>query len=205
LADYSGVVAQALEGHAFDVVAFAAGGVGSTNPRFVRPYPPTWLTDPLVRAIAIAADRARAGARHEGTLASAAIDVPLPDPRYRIATDVMLWPILPKMVLEAGSAPFGAIAVGRTILLHFPAELSGELARSVRRQARKLGQRVAVLPFNGKWLGYLVSRRTYDLDAARGAELFDYETRTMSFFGPREADLFLNVGMRLAVGIARTD
>jgi neutral/alkaline ceramidase-like enzyme len=196
-ADYPGAVAQALEGEAFEIVGFAAGGVGSSNPRRGRSSSPSRFSEPLIRAL----ERARPPTADVGSLASAAVDAPLPAPRYRAATNVMAWPPLAAAILDTRSAPFGAVAVGDTTLAHVPVELSGELTRVARARAAAEGTRLALLPFNGKWLGYVVSSRTYDLDEARGAALFDYETRTMSFFGPHAGALFLNLAFRLATGV----
>src|SRR5205814_1104733 len=73
-ADYPGVVARELEGASFDLVAYAAGGVGSSNPRRERRATSLWLTAPLVRALKKGVETAAAHADAEGALASLAIE-----------------------------------------------------------------------------------------------------------------------------------
>ena len=69
-------------------------------------------------------------------------------------------------------------------------------------------QRFAALrhrDFRIYWLGYVVSRRAYDLDEKKGAALFEYETQVASFFGPYEGDLFMNLAMRVASAVVHFD
>jgi hypothetical protein len=195
-ADYPGAIARALEASGFDVVGFAAGGVGSSNPRFGGPRAEQ-LIEPLRRALERGASAALARAKGEGRLSGARAEVELPPFRYRIAREAMVASPLAEAVIGSRRAGIGALAMGDTLLLSMPAELSGELTREIRLDARRRGLELAVLPFNGDYVGYVVGRRVYDLDESKGDELFTYETRTMSFLGPYAADLLLNLGLRL--------
>lgn len=202
-ADYPGEVARELEGRGFDVVGFAAGGVGSSNPRYERESS-AWLVRPLVRALRAGLDRARADALSEGTLAATSLEVTMPAPRYRITDETMLWPMLTRTIVETTPARFGALAVGDVVLGSVPGELSGELTRAARAVARDRGVTLALLPFDGSYVGYVVPRRVYDLPAERGEELREYETHTLTFYGPWGGDLMMNLAMRLAAGVHHT-
>jgi hypothetical protein len=196
-ADYPGVIARDLEGAGFDMVAYAAGGIGSSNPRYERRQT-EWLTGPLRRGIERGLRLAEANAKSAGRVASVQTTVSLPPFRYRIAPDRMILTPLLKVVVDIQGAAMGAIAINDVLLVHSPAEVSGELTREIRRDAARRGINLALLPFDGSYVGYVVPQRVYDLPEDKGAELFEYETRTMAFLGPYEADLLLNLELRLA-------
>lgn len=202
-ADYPGTVAAAFEGGEYAVLGYAAGGVGSTNPRYERPDDSTWLTAPLIAGLRRALSIAHRSARASGGIASAQTLVEVPQPRYRIARDRMLFPALVEPILDTRRALFGAVAIDDTVLVHLPGELSGELSRDARALAAKHGIHMALFPFNGSYLGYVVPRRVYDLPEERGGELYTYETRVVSFLGPYGADWMMKLGLRLAAGVHR--
>lgn len=200
-ADYPGEIAAKVEGSGLEVLGFAAGGVGSSNPRHERPADTSWLTGPLLDALRRGLDAAERGARDAGSIASAQLVIDAPPPRYRVGADTMLWPVLTQAIVDTSRAPLGAVALGDVVLVHQPGELSGELTRAARAAARDRGIRLAMFPFNGGYAGYVVPRRVYDLPDARGEELLHYETRTMAFFGPYGADLFMSLSLELAQGV----
>lgn len=199
-ADYPGEIAGAFEGRSLDLLAFAAGGVGSANPKQERPST-DWIVRPLVAALSQALAAAEASSRSEGRLASARVTRPVPPIRYRVSRDVAVFgPLVPPLI-GVRQVSYGAIAIDDTVLLHVPAEPSGELTRAARARARASGIELAVLPFNGTYLGYVTTRRVYDLPEERGEELLEYETREMTFLGPWGGDLIMNLGLRLASGV----
>lgn len=199
-ADYPGEVARELEGRDVELAGFAAGGVGSSNPRYERPDA-RWLVEPLVRALRTGLDDARKNARASGTVAAHTLSVPMPSARYRVERELMVWPVAIESLVELGHADFGAIAIGDTVLAHVPGELSGELTREARADARARGLHLAVLPFDGSYVGYVVPRRVYDLPEERGEEMLHYETHTLAFYGPFGADLIMSLALRLATGV----
>jgi hypothetical protein len=223
-ADYPGVIARRLEAAKHEVVGYAAGGVGSSNPRFEPPAARSapaersgagtpeparaslrpdseWLTAPLTAALERVTARAKAELRAEVTLAHAQPVVRLPSPRYRVGRESMLPPPLVEAVLSTPSAPFGAIAIDDLVLLHMPAEISGELTRTARAHARSQGVTLGIFPFNSSYAGYVVPRRVYDLEDRYGEEMLAYETQTLAFFGKWSGDFMMNVGLRLAAGV----
>ncbi|MCK6548114.1 neutral/alkaline non-lysosomal ceramidase N-terminal domain-containing protein [Myxococcota bacterium] len=199
-ADYPGELARALEGSDVELVGFAAGGVGSSNPRYERPET-RWLVEPLLRAVRAGLDEAKRNARATGTVAARSLSVPLPPARYRVERELMVWPVAIESLVEVRELDFGAVAIGDTVLAHVPGELSGELTRAARANARANGVHLAVLPFDGSYAGYVVPHRVYDLPDDRGEEMLHYETHTLAFFGPHGADLMMSLAMRLAIGV----
>lgn len=199
-ADYPGMIAGELEGKTHEVVAYAAGGVGSSNPRYER-EDPSWLLTPLSRALRSTIASAATKSRSTVSLAHAQTDVPLPAPRYRVGREYGLAAPLVQALIDTGRAPFGAIAIDQLVLLHLPAEISGELTRAARGRAERRGVTLGVFPFNGSYAGYVVPHRVYDLPDERGEEMLPYETQTLAFFGKWSGDFMMNVGLRLAAGV----
>ncbi len=199
-ADYPGEVAAAYEGRELQVLGFAAGGVGSANPRVDRDDT-SWLVAPLIAGLRRALVRAAANSRSEGTLTAAQVDRPLPPLRYRLTDELAVWDHAVAPFVGGDRVRFGAIAIGDTVLLHMPCEPSTVLTRIARARARELGIELAILPFNGTYLGYVTPRRVYDLPEEKGDELLFYETHTMTFLGAWGGDLMMNLGLRLAAGV----
>lgn len=199
-ADYPGQVAAAFEGHGVELLAFAAGGVGSSNPAR-ESKDTTWLVTPLRRLLERALPKAQAQARSSGRLAYLGRTVPLPPLRYRVGPEWMIPGGPVRLLTGLGELELRALALDDVVLLQLPVELSGALSRTARARARRAGLKLAITPFNGTYAGYVVPRRVYDLPEERQAELHAYETQAMTFFGPYGADLFLNYGMRLAARV----
>jgi hypothetical protein len=196
-ADYPGEVAGAFEGKTLDLLAFAAGGVGSANPRHER-EDTSWIVDPLVRGVSRALALAAARSRSDGALASAQVTRPLPPLRYRVSDDVAVWGEIVAPLIDMPELSYGAVAIGDTVLLHLPSETSGMLTKTARARAGRSGVELAILPFNGTYVGYVTPSRIYDLPEEEGEELLYYETHTMTFLGPYGGDLMMNLGLRLA-------
>lgn len=200
-ADYPGMVAARFEGQGLEALGFAAGGVGSANPKHERPHDQAWIVEPLTRAVQSSLTEALRAARPSGPLAFAHVRVPRPRVQYRVDTDLALWSTPIAKVVNMPTLDFGAVAIGNTVLLHMPAEMSGSLTRAARARAAKSGVRLQILPFNGTYLGYVVPRRVYDLPEDAGEEMLPYETKVVSFLGPWGADYLMNLGLSLAGGV----
>jgi hypothetical protein len=199
-ADYPGELARKFEGGDLEVLGFAAGGVGSSNPRHGDEHM-NLLVDPLVSALGRGLSKAQAESKATGALASAQVQVPIPPFRYRVSRETMLLPWVTALLIGREDVSFGAIAIDDVLLLHLPVELSGELSDRARMRARKKGLRLAPLTFNGSYIGYVVSSRVYDLPEEKGEEMLSYETQVMTFLGPWGADFALNLGLRLASAV----
>ena len=201
-ADYPGQIAAQFEGRRLEFLAFSAGGVGSSNP--AREQDDTgWLIEPLGRLLERGLDRARATAKSEGRVAFFSRRVPLPTVNYRIGEGFGLFgPLVQALTRLPKTLALRAVAIDQAVILQLPAELSGNLSRGARASARRAGLKLAITPFNGSYVGYVVPRRVYDLPEAERAELHGYETQVMTFFGPYGGDLMINYGLRLAARTA---
>jgi hypothetical protein len=72
--------------------------------------------------------------------------------------------------------------LGESVWFSTPCDYSGELALDLKSAAGAAGVTAVVTSFNGDYVGYVVPAKYYHLD--------NYETRTMSFFGPQLPDYF---------------
>lgn len=199
-ADYPGEVASQLEGKSLDLVAYAAGGVGSANPRYERKSA-AWLTRPLTKTLQRALAVAAKNAKSEGRIASAKAHMRTPDFRYRVTDETMLVSSPIEALVDMPRSTIGALSIDDAVIAFMPAEISGVLTKSMRRDAREHGVELAVASFNGTYLGYVVPKRVYDLDPSLGEEMLYYETHIMTFFGPYGGDLMVNLGLRIARGV----
>lgn len=201
-ADYPGQIAAQFEGRGLELLAFSAGGVGSSNP--AREQEDTrWLVDPLSRRLERGLEQARAQAKREGRVAVLSRTVPLPPVNYRIGEGLRLFaPLVQALTRLPRVLELRAVAIDQAVILQLPAELSGNLSRGARASARRAGLKLAITPFNGTYVGYLVPRRVYDLPEIERGELHAYETQVMTFFGPYGGDLMINYGLRLAARTA---
>ncbi|MBI4821711.1 MAG: neutral/alkaline non-lysosomal ceramidase N-terminal domain-containing protein [Deltaproteobacteria bacterium] len=199
-ADYPGFVASHFEGRSAEVVGFAAGGVGSSNPLHERDDP-SWIVEPLERGLASAIESASKHAKSSGALASSALRVSEPTLRYRVTKETMIWPGLIKAVLPEERLPFGTVTIGDASFLFAPSEVSGELTAAARNRARRFGSELVIFPFNGSYFGYVVPRRAYDLPEPLRTDMTEYETQVMTFFGPFGGDLIVRLGLRLTEGV----
>ncbi|MCB9652636.1 MAG: hypothetical protein H6729_00700 [Deltaproteobacteria bacterium] len=217
-ADYPGDVARALEGIDVEVLAFAAGGVGSAEPANAEQIAPRLIVE--VRKALRMAERSTGrstersthpssarplvprGSRNESQLAFARVTLPFPPVRYRIFEDLMLPAPLVTAVIGFDRFELGALVLNNAGMLFVPAELSGEITRAARRAAHRNGlATLAVLPFDGTYAGYVGSRRAYDLPREATLPLYPYETQTLSFLGPWGADLLANLSLRFLSGV----
>jgi neutral ceramidase len=199
-ADYPGEIAAAIEGRTLDVLGFAAGGVGSSNPR-KDSDDTAWFVRPLLAGLQRALVTAKENSKRVGALSSAQLDRPLPPLNYRVSDEVGIWDGAVEPLIGAHRVRYGTISIGDTVLLHLPSETSGNLTRIARGRAKRSGIELAVLPFNGTYLGYVTPRRIYDLPEELGDEMLFYETHTMTFLGAWGGDLMMNLGLRLASGV----
>ncbi|MBK8014898.1 MAG: neutral/alkaline non-lysosomal ceramidase N-terminal domain-containing protein [Deltaproteobacteria bacterium] len=219
-ADYPGDVARAIEGVDVEVLAFAAGGVGSAEPadkdiaqRLIPKvrealrlaHPPTRQARhaPRMKHTSHAhIQRVPRARERESHLAFTRVTLPFPPVRYRFSDALMLPAPLVSLAVGFDRFDLGALVLNEAGLLFVPAEMSGELTRAARRAAHRNGfKTLAVLPFDGTYAGYVGSRRAYDLPDEAVLPLHRYETRTLSFLGPWGGDLIANLSLRLLSGV----
>lgn len=189
-ADFPGELAGRFEGRALDVLGFAAGGVGNAEPALETVEA---AADALSEPLAAALEVARAGARDEGTLLAAEIELPAPRLQVQLTPGWAVWSPLaqaalsPRLTLEL-------TVIGETALLGLPVELAGHLAAAWRARSARRGLRLGFLGFNGDYLGYVNARETFALKEERRGPGYVNELVTLSFLGPGGAELVLGLG-----------
>ena len=194
-ADYPGAFAAELARTAdTGEVLFAAGTVGDAGP--VRPQAPTEqaAAEAYGRSLAARLAPAIAAARFlsEIELQNLVLAVDLPPVQVparlaslRLSPLATWWIGRPRTHLHA-------VRLGPAILVGFPGDYAGELARSIRA-----GVPVVATSFSGDYKGYLESAVTF---AARSC----YETRWMSFFGPHLGDRLTRIAQGMVTHLAPT-
>ena len=176
-ADYPAYWYQKLEQAGFDLPVFCAGSVGSHGPESVgksyekAQYLGNALADSLlVHSLSV---------ELKDTIPLAVLDlkIELPTDQIRLIDHWSLAPFLSKKLFP----PFGAVRlqsarIGNFIWTTTPADYSGELALVRQNELYNRGFQSAITSFNGAYIGYILPAKYYHLN--------DYESRTMSWFGP---------------------
>lgn len=178
-ADYPGAFAAELGRIAGGgEVLFAAGTVGDAGP--VRPEGPNEQHRAEAYGRMLAARLApvvtSAEFHTEVDLDNLGLEVDLPPVQvpFRLAT-LRLSPLATWWVCRPRTY-LHAVRLGPAVLVGFPGDYSGELARTIRAELP-----VVATSFSGDYKGYLVTAATFRARAC-------YETRWMSFFGPDLGD-----------------
>lgn len=178
--DYPGAFAEALRGQvAAGEVLFAAGAVGDAAP--VKPevdgHQAAATRYGRELAAALAPAFADLSFRRDVPLRALTMTVDLPPAQYPFfAASLRFNPLLTWWVSDR-RARLQLLRLGPAVLVGFPGDYSGHLARQLRSPIP-----VVATSFAGDYKGYLV-----------GASVFrsrsTYETRRMNFFGPGLGDL----------------
>lgn len=197
-ADYPGGVASQFEDQDLEVLGFAAGGVGSANPKIEKPHDNRWIVTPLAKGLTAALAQAKATQQTQVRVSRARIEVRRPDLNYRINENLGLSNVPISMLIGMPTADYGALAINDLVLSFMPAEISGSLVRDAKLRARRSGVDLAMFPFNGTYLGYVVPQRVYNLPEDQHADMHYYETHVSAFLGPWGGDYLMNLGLRLA-------
>ncbi len=197
-ADYPGSVAGHFEDQDLQVLGFAAGGVGSANPKIEKPHDNRWIVNPLVRGLKKALAEAKREQQINVKVSRARVEVQRPDLNYRVDDELGLSHVPISMLIDMPTAEYGALAINDLVLSFMPAEVSGTLVRDAKLRARRSGVDLAMFPFNGTYLGYIVPQRVYNLPEAQHSDMHYYETHVSAFLGPWGGDYLMNLGLRLA-------
>lgn len=192
-ADYPGAFAAELARRAdAGEVLFAAGTVGDSGP--VRGEAPNerLLAEAYGRGLAarLAPALSSAEFRADAVLANVAVDVPLPPVQVPCGSAGLRFSPLATWWVGRARTHLHALRLGPAILVGFPGDYAGELARSLDAEVP-----VVATSFAGDYKGYLVSAATF---RARSC----YETRWMSFFGPHLGDHLTAVARGLVDDLA---
>ena len=190
-ADYPGAMARALESHGLAMAAFAAGAVGSMSPRAGWSEQPgaEWQGQALAGAVLAALPRLSRDLVDRAPLVALQATLVLPPRQWRvIAADWSMPAPFTEMFVPI-RAPVTAVTLGRATWVSLPFELSGEIAARIRARARNSGHVLVLSSFGGEYAGYVTPPAAYDMPEADKADMADYETRLLGFYGPHMGDL----------------
>ena len=174
--DYPGVLVDELE-ERVNFAAFSAGAVGS--------HSAVYFHNDSYESVEEVGESLATILRHElhkvktayvYTLGYNRAALLLPEPQWRISADLRLAPTLFNWVFGKHPAYVTSLQLGDVVLLGAPADYSGEFMDELEQTAAQEGLEVVATSFNGGYIGYITPDEHYDLD--------EYETRSMSFFGP---------------------
>ncbi|GAA4438252.1 neutral/alkaline non-lysosomal ceramidase N-terminal domain-containing protein [Pontibacter saemangeumensis] len=174
--DYPGVLVDELE-ERMDFAAFSAGAVGSHSAVYFHNATFESTEDVGARLATILRH-----ALHEVktdyvyTLGYNRVPLLLPEPQWRISKNLRLAPALFNWVFGKHPAYVTSLQLGDVVLLGAPADYSGEFMDELEHTAAQENLEVIATSFNGGYIGYITPEEHYNLD--------EYETRSMSFFGP---------------------
>jgi hypothetical protein len=156
-----------------------------------------WEGRALANAIERAIPAVEARLRDRARIAAIRFPVKLPRPEWRLGRELALQPMLSAAFLPA-DAHVQAVAFDNDVWVALPIELSGEIAAELKTHARAAGALLTVTAFDGEHCGYVVPKTAYDLADADKGELADYESQTMSFYGPWMGELFRGITWQAA-------
>ncbi|MEN8137648.1 MAG: neutral/alkaline non-lysosomal ceramidase N-terminal domain-containing protein [Bacteroidota bacterium] len=193
-ADYPGYLQRKLEGNGVDMAMFFAGGVGSHGPEglgdnFAKAeYIGNTLADSVLLKIK------NIEVEHQVKLKALTAEVFLPKLKMRLSDDYQLSNFWSKKLLDESERVYvQSLVLSNFVLITTPADFSGELALNISNSLYKKGYYSVISSFNGDYIGYAVPLKYYHLQ--------EYETHTMSWYGPYMGEYFSDVILRLSNGL----
>jgi len=175
--DYPGYWQRKLETDAADMAIFFAGSVGSH--RAVGKGEKFERARYIGEALADSVSKYSADALLQDTidLSYLTVDLALPEFHIRLTDGLRLNPTLGKKLFPPIGQPCLQTArIGDLIWATAPCDFSGESAIVFKNAMRRKGYKAMVTSFNGGYVGYIIPCKYYHLN--------EYESRTMSWFGP---------------------
>ena len=114
----------------------------------------------------------------------------LPVQQVRVRENWYLAPFLSKRLFpEQGEVRLQSMRINNFIWTTTPADYSGELALANQNALARAGYQSAITSFNGAYIGYVLPGRYYHLN--------EYESRTMSWFGPYTGEYLSELILRM--------
>lgn len=176
-ADYPAYWYQKMEKAGVDLPVFCAGGVGSHGPEAKgkgykkAQYLGEALADSMLKYMPLAA------LKDTINLASISLKIDLPTYQVRLSEGLRMAPFLVKKLFPPiGEVHLQSARIADFIWTTTPADFSGELALVHQNELYKQGFESTITSFNGAYVGYVLPAKYYHYN--------DYESRTMSWFGP---------------------
>lgn len=186
--DYPGVLVDELEAR-IGFAAFSAGGVGSHSATYFHHDTYESVQDVGSRLAKLLREQLpHTPTRHVQTLGYGRSRLFLPPAQWRISKGLRLAPFLFNSIFGEHPAYVSSLQVGDVVFVGAPADYSGEFVPQLSTQAAEQGQQAILTSFNGGYIGYVTPDRYYNLD--------EYETRSMSFFGPYSGSYLTDILLR---------
>ncbi len=189
---YPGKMVDLLEKNThIDFAMFLAGAVGSQGP-YELPQKDefkqvTYLAEKL--ADIIVENEKNISLQNKNRFHMSTLDLELRDPQMRFAENWRIRPWLFYYIFGEYPAHISTLRIGNMVFVGMPADFSGELVKNLDSVSNLNNINLAVTSFNGGYIGYVTKDTWYDLD--------EYETRTMSWYGPNTGSYLTGVIDRL--------
>jgi neutral ceramidase len=184
--DYAGALVDSLEDGEADFAMYMAGAVGSMGPmgmgnsEFER-------VGNLADGVESAIQTRLGGVNTHSTdlLRTFTVGLPLRDPSPRLNQTFALRSWVFRWIFGDYPSFVKVLRVGDIVMVALPCDFSGELVKKLSRYATSKGLKLIITSFNGAYAGYITDDRHFDKD--------QYETITMSWFGPYNGAYFQEV------------
>ncbi len=184
--DYAGALVDSLEDGEADFAMYLAGAVGSMGPEEVGDTDFEQVgnqADGVEEAIQ--SQLAEVPPSQSSLLRSFVVEIPMRKPSPRLNQTFALRPWVFRWVFGDYPSFVKALRIGNIVMVGLPCDFSGELMADLSKYAASKGLYLMVTSFNGAYAGYITDDRHFDKD--------QYETITMSWFGPYNGAYFQEV------------
>ena len=189
-ADYPAYWYQKLEAAGIDLPIFCAGSVGSHGPE--APGKDFEQSRFLGEALADSLLQYAGQVQWRDSVSFAILNLPvdLPVQQVRLSEHWYLSPYLSSRLFPArGEVRLQSLRINEFLWTTTPSDFSGELALVHQNALAREGYQSVITSFNGAYIGYVLPTRYYHLN--------EYESRTMSWFGPYAGDYFSELILRM--------
>ncbi len=184
--DYPGVLVDSLENSDVTFAIYMAGAVGSMAPIEFGKNDFDELNN---QAMGVLREIRSENELEEQIKAPSINNIQLPLPLRkaspRIAKNLALRPWVFKWLFGESPAFVKALSIGNILMIGLPCDFSGELMEELDHYAQSKGLNLIITSFNGTYAGYITADEHFDFE--------NYETYTMSWFGPYNGAYFSEV------------
>ncbi|TDB64075.1 neutral/alkaline non-lysosomal ceramidase N-terminal domain-containing protein [Arundinibacter roseus] len=184
--DYAGALVDSLEDGEADFAIYLAGAVGSMGPEEVGNTDFEEIghqADGVETAIQSVLDSVRVQPTFHLQAYTVALPLREPSPRLNQTWALRSWVF--RWAFGDYPAFVKVLRLGDILMVGMPCDFSGELMQELTAYASSKGLHLMVTSFNGAYAGYITDDRHFDKD--------QYETLTMSWFGPYNGAYFQEV------------
>lgn len=123
--------------------------------------------------------------KDSAVLHSFKLPVFLGDPQLKIFKGWKIRPWLFHFLLGKHDVFISALKIDDIVFIGTPCDFGGELVKNFNELCEENNLKLSITSFNGAYIGYIVPDEYYDIDKM--------ETRDMSWYGPHNADYFVEI------------